>query len=115
MSIISRTLKQICVHWSTNGLDKFGQPLFSDPVERACRWVDKTVEIIDKAGVKSRSQTQILFEDCPVKVGDFLRLGKLDSVTDVACPLRNTGTWEILQVDRVPSYDGSYKVLKAYL
>ena len=77
--------------------------------------MDKTEEIIDKAGVKSRSQTQILFEDCQVKVGDFLRLGKLDSVTDVACPLKNTGTWEILQVDRVPSYDGSYKVLKAYL
>ena len=115
MSVINRALKQTCVHWSTNGLDKFGQPLFSDPVERACRWVDKTVEIIDKAGVKSRSQTQILFEDCQVKVGDFLRLGKLDSVTDVACPLKNTGTWEILQVDRVPSYDGSYKVLKAYL
>ncbi len=115
MSVINRALKQTCVHWSTNGLDKFGQPLFSDPVERACRWVDKTVEIIDKAGVKSRSQTQILFEDCPVKVGDFLRLGKLDSATDTACPLRNTGTWEILQVDRVPSYDGSYKVLKAYL
>jgi len=50
-----------------------------------------------------------------VKVGDFLRLGKLDSVTDVACPLKNTGTWEVLQIDRVPSYDGSYKVLKAYL
>ena len=115
MSIISRTLKQTCVHWETNGLDKYGQPLFLPPVERACRWVDKTEEIIDKAGVKSRSQTQILFEDCQVKVGDFLRLGKLDSVTDVACPLKNTGTWEILQVDRVPSYDGSYKVLKAYL
>jgi len=115
MSLITRALRQTCVHWSTNGLDKYGQPLFSDPVERACRWVDKTEEIIDKAGIKSRSQTQILFEDCQVKVGDFLRLGKLDSVTDVACPLKNTGTWEILQVDRVPSYDGSYKVLKAYL
>lgn len=115
MSLITRALRQTCVHWSTNGLDKYGQPLFSDPVERACRWVDKTEIFIEKSGEKKQSQTQVLFDDCELKVGDYLKLGSLDSVLNSAMPARNANCWEVLQVDRVPIYKGSYDVLKAYL
>ena len=114
MSLYSRSLNQTCLYWPTNGSDAYGQPVFGNAVELSCRWIDKVQEIIKADGTTLKSQTRVLLDE-DVMVKGFLKLGELKDINPASTPLENSGTWEILQVDRVPSYDGSYKVLKAYL
>lgn len=114
MSLYSRSLNQTCLYWPTNGSDAYGQPVFGSAVELPCRWIDKVQEIIKADGTTLKSQTRVLLDE-DVMVKGFLKLGELKDINPASTPLENSGTWEILKVDRVPDFKGETMVKTAYL
>ena len=92
MRIITKMLKGTCVYWAlqsneSGGLayDDYGQPIYTDPVELRCRWVDKNEEFIDPEGTRHVSKA-VVYVESDVDIGGMLFNGVLTDVVNLNDP-----------------------------
>lgn len=121
MSIITRMLKQTCVYWPLaetdsggDGVDNYGMPVVTTPVELSCRWVDKAEEFIDPNGTKQISKS-VVYVSQDVAIGAILMLGTLADITDSVNIKENDGAWEIKGYSKVPNLKATEFLRRAYL
>lgn len=121
MSIITRMRKQTAVYWppgseSTAGrdYDDYGRPLYGDPVEIDCRWVDVNEEFVGPTGDRLSTQS-IVYTDRDVGLRGVLMLGELTDITDADNPKNNLNAWEIRRFDKTPNLRNTEVLRKAYL
>jgi hypothetical protein len=107
MPIKTRYQKQLCVYWAPGNVDSggvaydnYGQPVYSDPVEKVCRWEDVAVTFVGMKGTEEVSKSVVFVDD--VVVGGLLLLGDLSSALNLTSPRDNEGAWEIRQIESVP-------------
>lgn len=120
MSIKSKVLKQTCVYWAPastesggRAYDRYGQPLYADPIEKVCRWEDTAQTYIGVDGTELVSRSVVMVDG--TLVGGLLMLGTLDAVTDLTNPRNNTGAWEIRQKEKIPNIRATIFYEWAYL
>lgn len=114
MSLITRALRQTCVYWATTGLNQFGQPVYGDAVELACRWVDGVEEVIIADGTKVLSKSNVMVSSDTV-VGGILMLGELTDIVYPTETTKNEGAFEIIQTAKIPNLRATEFVRRAYL
>ena len=102
MSIITKMRKQTCVWWSSTGVDAYGRPTWTTPVEIDCRWEDVIQEFVNDDG-EERFSRSIVYVDRDMKVGDVLKLGSLDSGIDEDNPKENDDAWEVSRFSKLPN------------
>ncbi len=76
MSLIKRMRKQKAVWWRKSSINRFGDVVWSDPVEIACRWTDISEQVLDPKGEVFVSRS-FVYVDRHLQIGDRLRLGTL--------------------------------------
>jgi hypothetical protein len=69
-------LNQTLVYWGPAGVNGFGESLFQDPVELACRWEDKRELFRNKEGQEVMSSS-VVYPVSAVSLGGYLFLGTL--------------------------------------
>ena len=116
MSIITKMRKQTAVYWAPGdrAYDNFGQPLYANPVEIACRWEDVAVEFLDANGNTQISRSRV-YVDQDVRLSGVLMLGPLDDVTYSSQPKQNENAWEIRRFDKLPTLKATEFLRTAYL
>ena len=114
MKIATKVMKQTAVYWEPNGVDEFGKPEWTDPVEISCRWEDKQQEFINANG-ETQISSSVLFVDRDLELKGVLLLGELDSLVDEDDPKLNDGAWEILQTGKLPDFKGKKYLRTVYL
>ena len=107
-------LNQTAVYWAKAGVDNYGNPTFSDPVEISCRWEDVINEVVDASGTTIISKTMVLV-DRDVLVGSALRLGELDSAMTSENVEDYDDAYEIKVFGKVPDVDAEEFVRTVYL
>lgn len=113
MSIIDKICKQTAVYWNPQGLDAYGQPMYSIPVEVSCRWEDKSEEYIAEDGTRQVSKS-IIYILADISIGALLMLGDLDNVTDYVNPKNNSGVIEARGFDKIPNFRATQYLRKVY-
>ena len=114
MSIITKMRKQTAVWWSSTGVDGYGRPTWTTPVEVDCRWEDVVQEFVNKDG-EERFSRSIVYVDRDMKVGDVLMLGELDSGVDEDDPKANDGAWEVSRFAKLPNLKAIEFLRECYL
>ena len=61
------------------------------------------------------SSKATIFADRDLATGGIIMLGILDDVDDYVDPKANEGAWEILQVTKLPTIDGTNFLRQAFL
>jgi hypothetical protein len=119
-SLKNRYMKQTCVYWAPGNADSgglaynnYGQPVYSDPVEKNCRWEDIAVTFLSTKGTEETSKAVVFVDD--IVVGGLLLLGDLSSSLDLVDPRNNEGAWEIRQVESIPNRLATITYTWAYL
>ena len=102
MSVIRKARRQTAVFWEKTGVDVYGQPVHSSPVEIDCRWDDKAEQFIDEEGSVQVSRAEVMV-DRVTPVGSLLMLGVLGDV-DQDKPPRSQGAYEIRQLRQHPNF-----------
>lgn len=117
---LKRCMRQSCVYWApanteSGGIahDNYGQVVYTDPVEKDCRWEDISEIFVNVSGMEERSRAVVMVDD--VEIGGLLMLGTLDDITDLSIPKNNTGAWEIKQKEKIPNLKGTVFYEWAYL
>lgn len=102
-------LSQKCTVWVLTGVDGYNQPTFATPVERACRWEERTTRLQNLEGQEVLARNRIfLAED--VKMGDYIIFG-IETSSD---PRGTPGARAVIEYRKTPSLDGSAFERKAY-
>lgn len=121
MGIIKRMRRQTAVYWALGSadsggkdFDRFGQPMYVDPVEIKCRWEDVSEEYIDAKGTKRLTKSKV-YVDRDVNVGGTLMLGLLTDVDPAKRPNEHVGADEIRRFDNVPNLRAKEFLKTAYL
>jgi len=114
-------LKQVCTYWPPGSevsggsdFDDYGQPLYADPVELACRWEDIAEEFVKADGTTEMSRS-VVYVESDVKLGGVLLLSSLIDVVDLTVPKNNIGAWEIRKFDKIPNFKATEFLRIAYL
>jgi len=107
-------LNQTAVYWAKAGVDDYGQPTFSEPIEIRCRWEDVINEVVDASGTTIVSKTKVLV-DRNVTLGGALYLGELDSAMSAENVEDYSDAYEIKVFGKVPDVDAQEFMRVAYL
>lgn len=109
-------LNQTCVYWSPAGVNGFGEPLYADPVELACRWEDKQELFRDKEGQEVVSSA-VVYPESTVVLGGYLFLGDLADLSSAEedDPRIVSNAKEIRSTGASPNLKGTQWVYKAWL
>ena len=107
-------LNQTAVYWAKAGVDGYGHPTFSNPVEIKCRWEDTINEVVDASGTTVLSKTKVLV-DRDVTVGGVLCLGDLDSGMSSENVEDYDDAYEIKVFGKIPDIDAQEFLRTAYL
>lgn len=102
MSIITKARKQKAVFWEKEGVDVYGQPTYSNPVEIGVRWDDTAENFIDENGTVQVSRAEVMV-DRVVPVGSLLKLGVLSDL-EPETPPRQQGAYEVRQLKQHPNF-----------
>ena len=70
MSVISKMRRQKAILWLRTGVSEFNEPLFSAPVEVACRWDDLS-EVFFSSDGKELVSKAIVYPDREVPTGSY--------------------------------------------
>lgn len=107
MGIITKMRKQTAIYWTATGKDGRGARTFAAPVEVDCRW-DEVSDIFQTQEEQDLVSNAVVYPDRDMSVGDYLKLGELDSTTpsnptmdDDAYPIRK---WEKIRKLRQEIY-----------
>lgn len=116
----NRYMKQTCVYWAPRStesgeqaVDMYGQPIYTDPVEKKCRWEDTAVIFVNMKGVEETSKAMVFIDD--VQIGGLLMLTDLSSALELVNPRQNDQAWEIRQLETVPNRTATINYTWAYL
>jgi hypothetical protein len=113
MSVIKKMRKQTAIWWERTAADRYGQYGFRAPVEIKCRWDGVGSEFRSKAGAVEISDATV-YPDRPMKVGDKLKLGSLDSNTPDN-PTNLIDAFEIKKFGTTPNFKATEFLYTAYL
>lgn len=102
---ISDFIEKVCVQtavlWEVIGNDGYGGNTFAVPIEIKCRWEDYTDTMDDDESIEFISQAKILVTQ-DFKMGDYLYLGDLQSITNQPDPKQVHKAFPIRAVRKVP-------------
>jgi len=113
--LLTKSLKQTCVYWSTPAADGYGGYSFSDAVELSCRWEDRMELFINPQGKEERSQA-VVYLDQDVDLGGYLYLGELDDFSSSAPdPQEVSGVKEIKSLKKIPNLKATAYLRKVWL
>lgn len=102
MSLITRVRKQYAVYWPKTGINDRGKATYGTAVEIRCRWDDVNEAFLSPTGREEVSNSKVMV-DRVVVLGGMLRYGRLADVTNLTEPAKNSGTYEIRQVQNTPN------------
>ncbi len=109
MSFLTIGLTQTMTLWVKTGVNGYNKPTFASPVQRDCRWEERTTKIQVAEGQEILARSRIfLAED--VAIGDFIAFG----IVADSNPLEVPAARAVLDYRKTPSLDGSDFERKAY-
>lgn len=110
MNFLIFGLSQKLTLWVSLGVDGFNKPIFAAPVERICRWEERSDRIQTAEGTEVYSRATI-FLDQDLALGDYVKLGSHAG----ANPLQIPGAYRVVDFRKIPSIDGNFFERRAYL
>lgn len=106
---LDRLARQTAVYWESTGNDGFGGSTFAAPIEIQVRWEEGNEYNPSKDSENAQpvtSQTKkIIYKEALTK-NSYLYLGSLTDIGSEPNPLNVTGTFKILEVNKVPTIKG---------
>ena len=112
MSLIKRMRKQKAVLWSYLKTDRKGMPVYDDPVEIDCRWVNTGMLYRDSNGEEKMSAS-LAYADRVPPLKSLMWLGELaDAPAD---PRADNTVFEVKRVDEVPNFKATEYLIRVYL
>ena len=113
--LLTKSLKQSCVYWSSPTADGYGGYTFNDAVELNVRWEDKQELFINAQGKEERSQA-VVYLDQDVDMGGYLYLGDLDDLdSSDPDPQNIANAKEIRAFQKIPNIKGTAFLRKVWL
>lgn len=110
MDFVSFGLTQTCTVWAKTGVNGYNEPTFATPIQRACRWEERTTKIQNTLGEEVLSRARV-FLDEDLNVGDYVAFGTVAG----ADPRNVAGAYEVIDFRKIPSLDGTFFERKCYL
>ncbi len=110
---IESKLNQRCVYWEKTGIDKFGQPIFTEPVEVWCRWEDRTELFITLQGEQEPCRAMVYIE-IDIQPDGMLWLGEIEDLPETIPDVR-TFAHSIKRADKIPDMQAEEYLRIAYL
>ena len=108
MSILDGAKPNTLTYWQFAGVDGYGDPQFSAPVERAVRWQDSNEFFYGSDGQGRQSQSVIYDDINDYNQSDYIFRGS----SAEADPRNQTGAVQVQAVKATPSLDGDVTVKK---
>lgn len=110
MSFLTFGLTQTLTLWVLTGVDAYNKPSFAAPVQRICRWEERTTRLENAEGQVVLARSRIfLAED--VAIGDFIAFGTIAT----ADPRQVLSARAVLEFRKTPSLGGDSFERKCYL
>lgn len=103
-------LKQVCTVWTVTGSDLYGKSTYASPVTKACRWEEKTEEVVDKHGETYMSKARVFFAES-IPLESYVYLG----TSAAADPTTVSAAREVRQVATTPDLRALKSLQVAYL
>lgn len=101
MSLVTKMRWQRAVWWRrSEAPDSYGIYSYDGPVEVKCRWEDKRGTFRTVSG-ESYNSVAVVYVDRPMKPGDKLKLGEMDSGVPVD-PRDDRDAFEIVGFETIP-------------
>lgn len=91
--------KQTAIYWARTTIDVYGQYSYEAPVQIDCRWDEVQDKFITPEGNEEVSKA-VVYVDRDMSVGDYLKLGTLDSAT-VPNPLNDEDAFGIQNFSKI--------------
>lgn len=113
LRIVKKMRKQQAVYWAATGLNHYGRPEWSMPVEIKCRWEDTLVQLRTPTGEIVTFNSRV-YVDRSMSLGDRLKLGPMDSTTPDD-PTSDEDTHLIQKFDDMTDLKNRVHILIAYL
>ena len=113
--LLTKSLKQSAVYWSTPVASGYGGYSFSDPVELDVRWEERQELFINVQGKEERSQA-VVYLDQDVDIGGYLYLGELDDFdSSDPDPQNVSDAKEIRAFQKIPNIKATSFLRKVWL
>ena len=100
--LVNNAANMDITHWAQGAPDGYGGNSYSAPVVLKGRWEKRTDLVVSPNGENITSKARI-FLDKEIGLGDYLYLGS----STVSDPRTVSGAYEVLQVRKIPSVDGT--------
>lgn len=113
MSLITRCQRQTLCYWAPLTSNQYGEPRWEPPVEMACRWDDKSMQIQAADGTMVLSRVEII-SAAPLVVGGVVILGELSGVSYWVDAKANLGAYEILKTAITPNIRNTESLYEAW-
>ena len=113
MSVIKRMRRQRAIYWEKLTPDHHGRNRYAEPVEIACRWEEGTSDF-RTAGGTALMFTATIYVDRPMKIGDKLKRGTLESDTP-SNPDEVDKAYTIQRYSEIPNLRNTETLLTAYV
>lgn len=113
--IIEKICKQLAVYWAPLDKDEYGKFRYEEPAQILCYWDD------DVSGSDVKDAKASVFVLADLAVGGVMWLGLLEDVKPdssgsfSANPFVNNEAWNIVRIEKTPSFDGTQLVRQVYL
>jgi len=105
--------KQTAIYWAYLGESGLATETYSEPVELACRWTERSEMIINDFGEEIVSKAMVYLPIDAVH-GSYLKLGTIDSATPDD-PTSETGAWKVITTSNMPNIKATEYLKKAFL
>ena len=108
MAFPNNNLTQTAVYWGSPTNDGYGGFTYADPVEISCRWEYKRELFMDNEGRQLISNAGVQVSQ-DLDIQGLLFLGDLDDLDSdqEESPIGVDGVFEIKQLDKIPTINGS--------
>jgi len=114
MKLLKKMRKQFAVYWPPQGVNDYGDPTWSDPVQLKVRWEDIEEVLVTARGETKESKSRV-FVGQDVEEGGVLWQGTLASLTTLTEPFKNKGAGQIFAVTKAPDLKVKDFLRVAYL
>jgi hypothetical protein len=117
VDILYDMLTSKCVYWAKTGVGDDRRPTYTTPVEIQCRWERKS-KMMSQAAGRTVMASHVVYVDRDLVEGGLLKEGPMSllSAAQKTAPLdNNTGAFEIIRFEKVPTLDGDEFLRTAYL
>jgi hypothetical protein len=109
MSFLTFGQTQQMTIWVKTGVNGYNKSTFASPVQRDCRWEDRTTRIQVAEGQEITARSRIFLSE-DVALGDYIAFG----VVAGSDPLEIPAARPVIDFRKTPSLDGTDFERKAY-